>query len=158
MAIRSPLVIVSGRVQQLQAGDSLDIRADQYQITNGEAAPVVIGAPVYMFGAGSFKKARANAVATANVVGLVGQSPSIANGVPGAVTIDGILSATTAEWDAVTGDAGGLTFDARYWLDPATAGKITKTAPTTVGQLVVYIGIALSTTEMKVEIADGILL
>lgn len=150
--------MVNGEVQQLQAGDNLDIRADQFQLINDEATPVVIGAPVYSDAAGGFKKARANAAATVRVIGLVGQTPSITNAVAGAVTIEGMLTATTAEWDAVTGDVGGLTFNAKYFLDPATAGKLTKTAPSTVGQYVVYIGIALSTTDMKIEIADPILL
>lgn len=159
MAIKLPLVLTAGQIQQLQAGDSLDTRAEQFQLLNDEATPVVIGAPVYADAAGGFKKARANAVATVRVIGLVGQSPSIANGVSGAVTIDGILTATTAEWDAViTGAAGGVVFNQRYWLDPATAGKLTTTAPTTVGQYVVPIGLGLSTTDLKIEIDESILL
>lgn len=158
MATRIPLVIVNGQIEQLQAGDTLDIRAEQVQLTNDEATPVVIGAPVYSDANGGFKKARANAVSTSKVVGLVGQSPSIANGVAGAVTLDGIQTATTAEWDAVTGQVGGLTFNTLYYLDPATGGKLTITAPTTVGQLVVEVGRALSTTDMKINIQQSILL
>jgi len=158
MAIRSPLVIVNGQIQQLQAGDTLDIRAEQMQLTNDEATPVVIGAPVYSDANGGFKKARANAAATSKVIGLVGQSPSITNAVAGAVTLDGIQTATTAEWDAVTGQTGGLTFNTKYYLDPAVAGKLTITAPTTVGQLVVEVGVALSTTDLKINIQQSVLL
>ncbi len=158
MAIKLPLVITSGVIQQLQAGDTLDTRADQFQLINDEAGPVVIGSAVYPDAAGGFKKAQANAASTKDVVGLVGQAPSIANGVAGAITLDGILTATTVQWDAVTGDTGGLTFKSRYYLDPTTAGKITKTAPTAVGQYVAEIGEALSTTDMKVNILSPILL
>jgi hypothetical protein len=158
MAIKLPLVITNGIVQQLQSGDTLDTRAEQFQLINDEVAPVVIGAPVYPDVAGGFKKAQANASATKDVIGLVGQSPSIANGVAGAITLDGILTATTAQWDAVTGDAGGLTFKAKYYLDPATAGKITKTAPSTIGQWVVEVGEALSATDMKINVMPPILL
>lgn len=158
MAVKLPLVITAGVVQQLQSGDTLDIRAEAFNLTNGEATPVVIGAPVYMFGAASFKKAQANAAGTAKVVGLVAASPSIANGVSGSVVLDGTVSLTTAQWDAITGGSGGLVFDTKYYLDPATAGKLTSTAPTTVGQLVVEVGIAMSTVDLKLNIQSGILL
>lgn len=158
MAIRLPLVVVNGQVQQLQAGDTIDDKAQQFSLVNDEATPVVIGSAVYNDAAGGFKKAQANAAATAKVIGLVGQSPSIANGVAGAITIDDMLTATTVQWDAVTGDSGGLTFNSKYYLDPTTAGKITKTAPTTVGQLVVEVGQAFSTVDMKVGVKASILL
>jgi hypothetical protein len=47
---------------------------------------------------------------------------------------------------------------ARYWLDAATAGKLSPTAPTVVGQYIVEVGIALSTTELKINIQRDILL
>jgi hypothetical protein len=158
MAIRLPLVIVNGQIQQLQSGDTIDIKAEQVNLINDEATPVVICSAVYPDAAGGFKKAQANAAATKDVCGLVAQSPSIANGASGAVCIDGLMTATTAQWDAVTGDTGGLTFKARYYLDPTTAGKITKTAPTTVGQYVIEVGEAFSTTDLKVNILAPILL
>jgi hypothetical protein len=159
MAIKLPLVITSGVIQQLQPGDSLDTRAEQFQLVNDEATPVVIGAPVYDDAAGGFKKAQANAASTKDVVGLVGQAPSIANGVTGAISLDGILTATTTQWDAVvTGGSGGLVFKTRYYLDPATAGKLTTTAPSTVGQYVCEVGIAISTVDMKINVMPPILL
>jgi hypothetical protein len=157
MAIRLPLVIVSGQVQQLQAGDSLDVKSEQVSLQNAEAAPIVIGTPVYGFAAGQVKKGQANALSTSEVTGLVGQT-SIANGASGQVTLDGLLNATTAQWDAVTGGSGGLVFNTRYYLDPATAGKLTATAPTAVGQVVKEIGVAMSTTDLKINIMPGILL
>jgi hypothetical protein len=161
MASRKPLVIVSGQVQQLQAGDTLDASVaggDQIQLTNDEATAVVIGSPVYIDANDGFKKARANAAATSNVIGLVAKSPSIANATPGPVTTNGLLTATTTEWDAVTGQTGGLVFNTIYYLDPATAGKMTITAPTTVGQYVLKLGKAISTTEFQVDIGELILL
>ena len=161
MALRKPLVIASGQIEQLQAGDTLDAPqggGDVIVLTNDEASPVVIGAPVYSDANDGFKKARANAAATKNVTGLVAISPSIANGATGPVLTSGVLVATTGEWDAVAGTAGGLTKDILYYLDPATAGKITATAPTTVGQYVISIGHAISTTELLVRIKSDILL
>lgn len=157
MATRLPLVIVAGQIEQLQAGDTLDIRSDQFQLINDEASPIVIGAPVYSDANGGVKKAQANAAGTKDVVGLVAQT-SIANGVAGAIVINGLLTATTAQWDAVTGDSGGLTFKSLYYLDPATAGKLTKTAPSTTGQYVAVVGEAISTVDMKVNVLLTILL
>lgn len=161
MALRKPLVINAGQIQQLQAGDTLDAPqsgGDQLVLTNDEAGAVVIGFAVYMDANDGFKKAQANAAGTKNVVGLVAKSPSIANGASGPVTTSGLLTATTAEWDAAAGTTGGLTKDTRYYLDQTTAGKITPTAPTTVGQYVVELGIAISTTELKIDIKQPILL
>jgi hypothetical protein len=70
----------------------------------------------------------------------------------------GILVATTIQWDAVAGTTGGLVFGTRYFLDPATVGKMTATPPATTGQCNVLIGIALSTTELELQIASPILL
>lgn len=158
MAIRLPLVIVNGQIQQLQSGDSLTDQSTQFQLTNDEATPVVCGSAVYSDAAGGFKKALANASTTAKVIGLVAVAPSITNGVAGAIALDDVLTLTTAQWDAVTGGSGGLVFNTIYYLDPSTAGHITSTAPTTVGQYVVEIGRALSTTDMKINIKAGVLL
>ncbi len=161
MASRKPLVIVSGQIQQLQAGDTLAASVsggDQAVLTNDEATAVVIGSAVYSDANDGFKKGQANAAGTSNVIGIVAKSPSIANGTSGPVTLNGVVAATTTEWDAVTGQAGGLTFNSMYYLDPTTAGKITSTAPSTVGQLVVAIGRAISTTELMVAPQPPILL
>lgn len=161
MALRKPLVIVSGVVQQIQAGDTLDAAVaggDQIILTNDEASAVVIGAPVYIDANDGFKKAQANAAATTKVRGLVAKAPNIANATTGPVQTNGVLTATTAQWDAVAGTTGGLTAGTTYYLDPATAGKITPSAPSTVGQYVVTIGVAISTTELSIEIAQPILL
>ena len=161
MAIKSPLVMGSnGLPQQLQSGDTLNVPvsgANTQALTNAEAGAVVIGAPVYAFGAGTVKKAQANAASTANVLGLMFDVSTAAAG-SGQVCTDGVLTATTGQWDAVAGTTGGLAFGVRYFLDPATAGHITATPPTTVGQLVVSIGVALSTTLLLVDIKEPILL
>lgn len=161
MALRKPLVLNAGQIQQLQAGDTLNAPqsgGDQVELTNGNAGAVVIGAPVYISANDTFDKARSNAAATARVAGLVAKTPSIANAASGPVQTDGPMTATTGEWDAITGGAGGLTAGTVYYLDPATAGKLTSTAPTTVGQLVVEVGVAISTTILDIKIKAPILL
>jgi hypothetical protein len=157
MAIRKPLVINAGQVEQLQAGDTLDDRSSQISQTNDEAGAIVIGNAVYNDANDGVKKAQSNAAGTKNVLGLV-SDVTVATGQPAAIITAGVLSATTAQWDTVAGTSGGLTRDTIYYLDPATAGKITATAPTTVGQYVVEIGKALSTTELNIRIQKDILL
>lgn len=157
MAIRKPLVVVNGQIQQLQTGDSIAIQDTEFNLTNHEATPVVCGAPVYIDAVSGFKKAQANAASTSDVIGLVAATPSISNGASGSVCVQDVLTLTTVQWDAVTGQTGGLTVG-KYYLDPATAGKMTPTAPTTVGQLVVELGRAMSTTDFKVEVKASVLL
>lgn len=160
MALRKPLVVISGQVQQIPAGDTLDAVVSEkgvFSATNGEAAAVVIGTPVYVSAVNTVRKAQANAAGTAGVIGLMA-TVSTAAAAAGSVQSDGILTATTAQWDAVAGTTGGLAFGAIYYLDPATAGKITATAPSTTGQYVQPIGRALSTTDLEITIGPSILL
>lgn len=162
MALRVPLVLgTDGLIQQLQSGDSLNAAVTTSQarsITNGESsAAIVCGAPVYMTAADTVKRAQGNAKSTSKVIGL-GLDASIAAAATGNVQVGGVLVLTTVQWDAVAGTTGGLTFNTDYFLDPANAGKITATAPSTVGQCNVRVGTALSTTELRMILAEPILL
>ena len=150
MALRKPLVLVNGVKQQLQSGDTLDAPqsgGDVIVQTNDEAGAIVIGTPVYNDANDGVKKAKADASATKDVIGLV-RDVSITNGVAGSIQLSGILSATTGQWDIAFGTTGGLTKGTRYFLSPTTSGLGTATAPTTTGQYVVELGIAISTTEL----------
>ena len=161
MALRKPLVIgSSGETQNLQSGDTLDAPqsgGDIVSQTNDEVGSVVIGTPVYNDANDGVKKAKADAAATSSVLGLV-KDVSISASVAGNVLINGILAASTAQWDAVAGTTGGLTAGTRYYLSAGTAGLLTSTAPSTAGQYNVEVGIAISTTEMKVNVQRRILL
>jgi hypothetical protein len=154
MALKKPLVLNNGQIEQLQTGDFLQ-STDLPQLTNGNASPIVIGTAVYASAANTVDKARANSVGTTNVVGLVADA-SIASSSTGGIQIDGVLSATTGQWDAVTGGSGGLTVGSYYYLSSSTAGLLTSTAPTATGEFVISIGIALSSTELKIEIQPRI--
>lgn len=160
MASRKPLVIINGQIQQLQAGDTLDASVSEVDVVamqNGNAAPITIGQPVYVKAASSVDLAQASASGTVEVLGLVRET-SIAAAATGVIQTDGVLAATTAQWDAVTGGTGGLTAGTVYFLSAATAGKLTTSAPTSTGQYVVRIGKAISTTEMEITIGQPILL
>jgi hypothetical protein len=158
MATRKPLVMVAGRIERLQAGDTIDAdiaEVDLVELTNNNASPVVICEPVYIDGANTCDKAQADASGTMDVVALV-KDASIASAAAGITQTDGVLSATTGQWDAITGESGGLTAGTIYYLSAATAGRLVEIAPTAVGQFVVQIGKAISTTEMEITIVDPI--
>jgi hypothetical protein len=150
MALKKPLVLSSGQLQQLQSTDTLDAPQSGGDIviqTNDETGAIVIGTPVYNDANDGVKKAKADASGTKDVIGLV-RDTSITNATTGAIQTSGILSATTGQWDAAFSTSGGLTKGTRYFLSAATGGLGTSTAPSTVGQYVVELGIAISTTEL----------
>lgn len=158
MALVKPLVIVNGFIQQLSSSDTLDANVSEVDViglSNNQGSAIVICSPVYISGAGQIKLGQANATGTIQLVGLA-KDPSIANAANGFVQTDGSFAATTAQWDVVTGQTGGLTPGAVYFLSAATAGRLTTVAPNTVGQFVVRVGLAISTTQMDITIQPPI--
>ena len=156
MALRKPLVLVNGIPTQISSSDTLDAvlaEVDQVSMANGEAGAIVIGTPTYISAANTVKKAQANASGTTDVLGLV-RDTSVAAAAQASIQTDGQLTATTTQWDAVTGGTGGLTAGAVYYLSATTAGQLTTTAPTTAGQFVIRIGKAISTTIMDIQIGQ----
>ena len=157
MALKKALVVgADGLPQQLQAGDTLGNTSETGQVSQTAAATLIAGQAVYTSGADAVNKAQANATGTKDVLGLA--VTAIASAASGIVQCNGVVVLTTAQWDAVCGTTGGLAPNARYFLSPTTAGLLTSTVPTTVGQYVAYVGRGLSTTEMLVEPAVPILL
>jgi len=158
MATKKPLVVNAGQVQQIQAGDVLDAaltsEVDIFELENENAAALAIGTPVYASSAGKVDEAQADAVGTVEVIGLVQAEIAIAGS--GNIQTDGVLTATTGEWDIITGDTGGLTAGDIYYLDPDTAGMLTTTAPTNVGDFVVRVGKGLNTTAMEITILNAV--
>ena len=157
MATKKALVIgTDGLPQQLQAGDTLGATSETGQVAQTAAATLLAGNVVFSSGADAVNKAQANAIGTKDVLGLA--LTAIASAASGIVQTNGVVVLTTAQWDAIAGTTGGLTFNTRYFLSPTTAGLMTATVPTTVGQYVAEIGRALSTTELRVEPTTPILL
>jgi hypothetical protein len=126
-------------------------------MTNDNAGSIVICQAVYTKANGNVDLAKADASGTKEVLGLV-HDALILTTESGNILVDGVLTATTGQWDTVTGGSGGLTPGAIYYLSAATAGRLTSTAPTTVGQYVVRVGRALSATKMDMMIMAPILL
>lgn len=121
-------------------------------LTNNDGATVNIATTVYSDTSGTFKKARANADATSKPIGILAATTN--NAASGSVVTHGEITATTGQWDAVTGQSGGLTAGSRYYLSESTAGNLSTTAPTT--GYYVEVGVALSTTKLKVNIGPRI--
>jgi hypothetical protein len=140
-----------GRVTAGSSGSA--VSSISSQLTNGEATSIAIGQAVYVSGAATVRKANANAAGTKDVLGIVGDTTIAASGV-GSIVTEGVVSATTVQWDAVTGQTGGLTTGAVYYLDNTTAGKITTTVPST--GYVCRVGIAVSTTLLKLQVSAPI--
>ena len=155
MAIKKALALYSGRIKQLQAGDSLEaVETGQTSlVATSTTTKAMVG---YIDGAGSFDLAKADATGTSDVVVMAVKDISAA--ASGQVQTNGFIEFTTGEWDAVCGTTGGLTPGTTYFLSADTAGHLTATAPTTVGHSVVAVIIAVSTTIAKICIERPILL
>ena len=157
MAARKPLVLVNGRRQQLQAGDTLAASVTENNtLTLTADATLIAGQVVYPSAADHVNKAKADAAGTVDAVGLA--AAAVASSATGAIQTSGVVTLSTAEWDALAGTSGGLTFKTRYYLSAATAGLLTATPPSSVGQYVKEIGIAMSTTELLITLMDETLL
>jgi hypothetical protein len=122
--------------------------------TNDEVGTVAPGAPVYNDGAGTFKKAEANASGTTNAIGIL--RASTLTTAAGNVVLYGPLELTTGQWDTIAGTSGGLTAGTRYYVSDATAGTLTATAPSTTGHFIEEMGIAYSTTGMMIGVRTPI--
>jgi hypothetical protein len=121
---------------------------------SGESdATLTKGTPVYIKGNGHIDSAKADASGTSTVVGLL-MSDVLAT-ISGDFQADGNI--TLADWTAVIG-AATLTIGSIYYLSATSAGMLTTTAPTAVGEYVCRVGMAISTTTLAIEIDPKILL
>ncbi len=152
MAVRKPLVIVNGQVERLQPGDRLDLSRSVTK-NNNTGNTLVAGTPVIVNG-GNAVKAQANSQSNAKVAGFVAEDAADAS--PVEVQTEGILTLTTTAWDNVTGQTGGLTEGATYYLSALAAGMLTTVSPDDHGDYVVGLGRALSTTEFEIEVGAPI--
>lgn len=97
--------------------------------------------------------AKADDLPSGQVIGLVTEAGVDGETVP--VQPGGVLTLTTAQWDTVLHNLvpAGLVSGALYYLSDTTAGKLTEVAPTTPGDYVTPVGMALSTTKMLIQIS-----
>lgn len=97
---------------------------------------------------GTILPANAGDADTAYVVGILTGAGVEGNAV--LTQFAGPLTLTTAEWDIITGDSGGLSRNTAYFLDTSD-GKLTTTAPAGGGDFVTPVGVGISTTDMLIR-------
>jgi len=148
--LKKPLVLTDGEIEQLQSGDILLPVPNVLYLQNWAIITVPICSTVYIAGANGMELAEANSYP--NAIGLL--VSEVLQTEYGYAQTDGKLTATTAQWDVVTGESGGLTPGAVYYLSGSSAGKITTIPPTT-GYLV-KIGIAVNQTDLEIKISRPI--
>ena len=101
--------------------------------------------------AGTIIPASANSEGPSGATGIT-SGPAI-EGDSVQVQFGGILKLTTAQWDEITGDSGGLTRGIRYYL--AVGGGLTSISPSGSEEFVVPIGIGTSATELFVQLTQS---
>jgi hypothetical protein len=114
---------------------------------------ILVGQPVYLKVTGHVALAKADAAATTQVAGIA--QNAVAAGSSCHYLTEGEITQTN--WTLIAGTAT-LTIGATYYLDLSTAGRITSTSPTAVGNYVVRVGRATTSTTLDIEIELPILL
>ena len=120
--------------------------------TNNDSVPLTKGMPVYISSAGNVTRALAISFAQSLSIGLVTDN-SVGIGSPATILNSGIITATTGDWDALTGSVGGLVEGSLYYLGTTFGTLLTTTAPTNTGDFVVVLGIAVSSTQLIINIS-----
>lgn len=114
---------------------------------------VLAGQVVYAKSNAHLALAQANAAVQTKSLGLALFDTSA--GSPLTVQTQDIVTLTTAQWDTVTGETGGLTSGAVYYLSTAVLGQITVTAAVADPPNIRFnsrIGLAITATELNVLI------
>lgn len=114
---------------------------------NGNASAITKGQAVYVSSGTDVDLAQADAASTSIVLGLV-KDLSVASAGEVQIQLDGVIE--QSDWTTVTGSAS-LSINSKYYLSESTAGSLTTTAPSSVGQYVVEVGVALSATELLIR-------
>jgi len=116
----------------------------KHDVTANET--VLVGQPVYVSGNNTVNLADASSVNTSDAIGLVLAGASANE----TATILTEGSVNQADWTNVIG-ATSLSPGSLYFLD-TTAGKMSTTAPSVDGQVVVKMGTAITITKFDIEV------
>lgn len=114
---------------------------------------IKIGNLIYLKSDGHMDLAKADNSSTAQAVGVAIEDANAAEAC--SYITEGQVE--RGDWTTIA-DVVSLTPGVSYFSSAATAGKITATAPTIVGQYVVRVGRAISATKLDIEIESPILL
>jgi len=136
--------------------DNLEVLTNLLTKTNENVGSLVKGNLVYSSSLNKVNKAQANSINTSKVLGMVTNTTVASNATATIQNSNIFIFDNTSQVDAVCNSTGGFTFNTYYYLDTATAGKMTSTIPTNYPNCLVRIGLALSTTSIKLDIQDPI--
>lgn len=174
MALRSPLVLIGGRIKELPAGDTVDVPTGATGNTGGTGNTGNTGGTGGTGGTGAtgntgntgatgsvptFTFNATNPIAASQLVNLnvvsgtleVRLADNTAEGKEcyGYATVGGAtgdpITVLSAPGSVITG-LSGLSTGVRYYL--GGTGAVTSTVPTTTGNVIQYIGIALTTSTL----------
>jgi hypothetical protein len=157
MAVRKPLVIKNGQIQQLQAGDMLTGQNLSIDLTNSSGSVTVNKCtPVYIVSDGQFFTSINTSEAPHRAVGFAAET--IGPSTTGPVQLIGVLEATQAEWNTVTGGTGGLGPGLTYYIDTGSPNVLTSVPTSTDSQYVKKVGIAATDTQLIIDPDISVLL
>lgn len=163
MAVRTPLVIINGRIQELPVGDTIAGAPAGPAGTGGTGISpqtgtagedLVVGETIYIDKvSGQLFKAVASSAATGMVAGIVTVAATTGN--TASYLTEGVVS--ISDWTPAIGTAN-LVVGCTYFLDPVTPGQLTTTAPVASGQVVAAVGRATASQVLDLTITQPILL
>jgi len=122
-------------------------------LINSTGGNVLAGSAIYCSSDGAYGFANASAASSASCIGLTMTGSTV--GATTLVQAGGVVTLSAASWDAVAGTTGGLIFNHLYFLSLVN-GQITDVPPVAVGQFVVFLGIGISTTQLRLIVQPPI--
>jgi hypothetical protein len=170
MAIKKYLALLSGRVSEESPVDTSAGAGDAGKVvaldTGGKIAQSMMPTGV---GADTAVRVASENLAAGDFVNYWNDAGTLkvrkADATASGKEADGyVIAAVTSGQNATVYHEGtnnqlsGLTLGARYYLSAATAGTPTATPPSTAGNVVQYLGRAISATELVYEADDGVIL
>ena len=144
MATVKPLILYTDvyDIETLRAGDALESTIEGVSAVNNTGGSLTLGTAVNLFNnSGTLEMQKASAesgVGQYECSGILTETVTDTNS--GVVKTDGIVSGLTS-----------LTIAGKYYLS-ATAGAIVTTPPTSTGQLFQELGLAISATQLALQI------
>lgn len=144
MAIRAPLVIINGKIQELPVGDYIAGAPPGPQGPPGSGIPdstaivaedISPGQAIYLDGSGELRLAQADSEMTGYAAGICTVGATAGNAA--SYVTEGLVA--LANWTVSVGTAS-LTPGTLYFLDPNNPGGMTEVSPTSSGQIVLVTG------------------
>jgi len=120
--------------------------------TLGGSSTISPGEPLLSGTFGGYHVARliADGSTSGLVVGLAVTAGG--DGVDVTYQFEGIMTLTTAEWEAITQGGGGLSPGSAFYVSDLTTGLITSVQPSTPGHQIILLGYAISETQLQLMI------